>query len=291
MPEVELLDKTEIWIEGVSLSGADLRAVARSAAVAIGLRPDLVYVTDVRDSHLVLDVLQPRVELSDALAKQTELLAAMAAVDGVAVGPHAAVHSRGVLGVIGIPPAQAPAVLAAATEAEAGVRAYVSTRIAVVSTGPEVIAGEIADTNALAVAHALEPEGYEVTSGGAVNDDESQILGRVLRLVSEGYGVVITTGGVGAEDKDRTIEALQRADPTLATATLATYEVGHGRHVKPHVRVGVGQVGWTRIVALPGPTREVEAAMPVVIEALRQSWDNHRSAEAIATVLRDLLRR
>ena len=60
--------------------------------------------------------------------------------------------------------------------------------------------------------------------------------------------------------------------------------------MKPHVRVGVGQVGWSRVIALPGPTREVEAAMPVVIEALREGWDNQRFADNIATVLRDMLR-
>lgn len=290
MPEVELLDKTEIWIDGVTLRGADLHAVATAAATTLGLHRDTVFVTDVRDAHLVLDVIQPRIELADALAKQSELLAALASVAGVTVAADAAVHSRGVLGVIGLPESQAATVLAAATEAAAGVRSYVMARVAVVSTGPEVIGGEIADTNAVAIAGALQPAGYEVTASGAVADDESQILGRVLRLVSEGFGVVITTGGVGAEDKDRTIEALQQADPRLATAVLATYEIGHGRHVKPHVRVGVGQVGWSRLIALPGPTREVEAAMPVVIEAIRDGWDNQRSADAIAATLRELLR-
>ena len=290
MPEVELLDKTEIWVEGVSLTGADLREIAATAAATLGLRPDTVFVTDVRDARVVLDVIQPRVELGDALAKEGELLRAIATIEGVAVASDAAVHSRGVLGVIGIPESQAPAVLAAATEAEAGVRSYVLTRVAVVSTGGEVVAGDIADTNAVAVATALRPAGYEVTGAGAVADDETQILGRVLRLVSAGYGVVITTGGVGAEDKDRTIEALQQADPHFATAVLASYEVGHGRHVKPHVRVGVGQVGWTRVIALPGPTREVDAAMPVIIEALDNGWDNQDFAESIAGVLRNLLR-
>ena len=33
----------------------------------------------------------------------------------------------------------------------------------------------------------------------------------ISRIASEGFGVVITTGGVGAEDKDKTIEALRRA--------------------------------------------------------------------------------
>jgi molybdenum cofactor synthesis domain-containing protein len=206
------------------------------------------------------------------------------------VRPDAAVHSRGVLGAIGLPRSDADEVLAELRRLDAGVRGYVARRVAVVSTGAEVLGGEVSDTNAHVIAHHLEEGGFEVTATGAVPDDEDAILGRVLRAVSEGFGVVVTTGGVGAEDKDRTIEALQRADPALATAVLATYAVGHGRHVKPHVRVAVGTIAHARVIALPGPTREVGAALPVVVEGLASGWGNERFVEELAAVLRDTLR-
>jgi len=76
----------------------------------------------------------------------------------------------------------------------------------------------------------------------------------------------------------------------LATAVLATYEVGHGRHVKPHVRVGVGHVEWTRLVALPGPTREVRAALPILVRGLSEGWSNQRLANEVAEVLKRILR-
>ncbi len=290
MPEVELLDKTEVWVRGVTLDGADLRSLAASAARALDLVGDAVFVTDARDDHVVFDVLKPRMELASIVGRESHLLAALSQVAGVTVAVDASVHSRGVMGMIGTPPGEVDQTLSRATEIDQRLRTYVSSRVAVVSTGPEVIAGNIKDTNVMVAQDIMGAAGFEVTAAGAVVDDEDAIVGRVLRLVSEGFGVVLTTGGVGAEDKDRTIEALQRCDPGLATAVLATYAVGHGRHVKPHVRIGVGQVEWTRLIALPGPTREVQAALPVVIDGLQTGLRDQHLAQNIAEVLRDCLR-
>jgi molybdenum cofactor synthesis domain-containing protein len=290
MPEVELLDKTEIWVRGIILDGADLRALAASAARALDLAGDSVFVTDARDDHVVFDVLKPRVELASFVGREAELLAALGEVTGVTVSPRASVHSRGVMGMIGTPSDEVDQILTRATEIDDRLRTYVSSRVAVISTGPEVVSGNVKDTNIAVATDIMGSAGFEVTAAGAVLDNEDAIVGRVLRLTSEGFGVILTTGGVGAEDKDRTIEALQRCDPQLATAVLATYAVGHGRHVKPHVRVGVGQVEWTRLIALPGPTREVEAALPVVVQGLREGWGRQQLAHVLAEVLRNCLR-
>jgi molybdenum cofactor synthesis domain-containing protein len=290
MPEVELLDKTEVWVRGVMLREADLGALAAVAARALSVDAGCVFVTDARDDHVVFDVLKTRLDLADLVGKKSVLLAGLATVPGVVVAVDASVHSRGVLGMIGTPAEEVDQTLARAEDIDERLRDYVSTRVAVVSTGPEVVAGNIKDTNLAAVTEVMGQAGFEVSPGGAVVDDEIAIVGRVLRLVSEGFGIVITTGGVGAEDKDRTIEALQRCDPELATAVLATYEVGHGRHVKPHVRVGVGELQWTRLIALPGPTREVRAALPAVLHGLHMRWGKRRLADEVASVLRDCLR-
>jgi molybdopterin biosynthesis enzyme MoaB len=108
--------------------------------------------------------------------------------------------------------------------------------------------------------------------------------------VSDGYGLVVTSGGGGAEDKDRTIEALQLLDPDLATADLVTYEPGRGRHIKPAARVGAMELGWSTVVALPGPTHEVRLALPVVAEALAAGRSIPELVVAVATVLRGPLR-
>jgi hypothetical protein len=290
VPDVELLDKTEIWVDGVTLDGADLPAMARAAARAIAVPEDRFFVTDVRDQRIVFDVLVPRVRLEQVAGKQDALLAALAQLPGVALAPDAAVHSWGVLGVIGAPAGQVPEILARASELEHGLRRYVAGRVAVVSTGAELLDGSVRDTNLEAATDVLGGAGYEVASGGTLPDDERTIAGRVARLAGDGYGLVITTGGVGAEAKDRTIEALQLLDPDTATAVLAHYPVGQGRHVKDSVRIGVARVGWGLAVALPGPTHEVRAALPVLVAGLQKGAAPVALAEAIAIPLRAGLR-
>jgi len=293
VPDLDLFDKTELWLTGVVLADVFLPDLAKAAAAALSLEPHEVFVTDVRDDHVVFDVVAPRVPLEAVLGRGDELMRAVALVPGVQLTAEAGLHSRGVLGVLGAPAEQVEGVLAAATTLDANLRAYVSRRVAVVSTGPEVDDGRIHDTNFEAIQAVLATAGYEVVFGGVAGDDERSIAGRVARLADEGHGIVITTGGVGAEDKDRTIEAFEllaanMPGATFSTAVLATYEVGHGRHVKPHVRVGAGLLGDVMVVALPGPTREVQAALPALVQALQHRSAPAQMAEAVAAPIRAL---
>jgi len=288
VPDLDLIDKSELWVTGLRCVGVDLAELADAAAHALGLPGRSVFVTDVRSDRVVFDVLVPVVRLEDVAGREGVLLSALAAVVGVHLAADAGVHSRGVLGVLGAPPDEAEALVARAGELESRLRAYVARRVSVVSTGPEVRSGEIRDTNVEAVREALAAAGYEVTAGGVVDDNETAIAGRVARLLEDGFGVVITTGGVGAEDKDHTIEALELIVPDLATAVLATYEAGHGRHVKPDVRVAAGRLRDAVVVALPGPTREVRAALPALIAALDAGANSADLAEAVAAPIRAL---
>lgn len=290
MPDLDLLSKKELWVVGVRLADADLTALAAVAAGVLGLGPDDVFVTDVRGNHVVFDVVAPSVNLEAVAGQESALLEALRAFPGVTLAPGASVHSYGVLGVIGAPADQAAQIVAAAGQLEANLRAYVARSVAVLSTGGEVARGEIEDTNLAAARELLGEAGYRVTSGGVADDDEELIAARVAHLLEDGHGLILTTGGVGAEDKDRTIEALQRLVPGLSTAILASYEVGHGRHVKPHVRVACGRIGETLLVALPGPTREVRAALPALVAALAEGMPAAGVAEAIAEPIRALWR-
>jgi molybdenum cofactor synthesis domain-containing protein len=290
MPDLDLFDKTEIWLTGVTTRGARLPDVAAAAASVLSIGANEVFVTDVRGDHIVLDLLTPRVRLEDVIGRSDDLLAGVGAVAGVAVAADAAVHSRGVLGILGAPSDQVDDILVTASALEANLRAYVARRIAVVSTGTEMQDGRVHDTNVEAIEDLAGAAGYEVSFGGVVGDDERAIAGRVARLVEDGYGIVITTGGVGAEDKDRTVEGLQLLAPDLATAVLASYVVGHGRHVKPDVRVAAGRFDDAVIVALPGPTREVRAAVPALLDALAAGVGSERIAEAVAEPIRALWR-
>jgi molybdenum cofactor synthesis domain-containing protein len=295
MPELDLFDKTELWLVGIALTGTRLPDLAAAAASALSLRPSEVFVTDVRADHVVFDVLASRVEMANILGRERDLLSAVAAVPGVVLNPGATLHSRGVLGIIGAPKEQVAGVLASATALEVSLRKYVSRRVVVVSTGAEVDDGRVHDTNLDAVRELMTPAGFEVSFGGVVGDVDRAIAGRIARLAEEGFGTIITTGGVGAEDKDRTIEALELLGEAMpgalvATAALATYEVGHGRHVKPHVRVGAAMINDVLVVSLPGPTREVRAAIPALIAAIHDSLRPDAVAEAVAVPIRALWR-
>jgi len=105
--------------------------------------------------------------------------------------------------------------------------------------------------------------------------------------VNNGYGLVITTGGVGAEDKDFTIEALISVDPDAQTPYLVRFHKGQGRHVKHGVRIGVGKVGLTTIVCLPGPNQEVRMGLDIVIKALANGWEKDQLAQEMVNNLRE----
>jgi len=285
MTSVDLLDKTEVWIYGTQLADANLSDIAKVSASVLKLSENKVFVTDVRENHIVLDVLQASVTLDEIIGRESQLLAAIGSIDGVSLAPDASVHSEGVLGVIGAPRESVQPMLDEAERMEQAVRAYTEKRVAVVSTGFEILAGNIEDTNYPLIKECLSAVGYEVESGGAVADNLLEIAGRVSRL-SESYAIVFITGGVGAEDKDFTVEALEQLDPNLNTAVLASYRVGHGRHVKESVRIAIAQVGGSLVFALPGPNHEVKAAMPIVLEGLQHKQDPAVLVEAIAEVLR-----
>ncbi len=291
MTTVQLLEKREIWLHGVSLHDANLPALAAAVAQVLALPKDKVFVTDVRPGLVVLDILVPRLELEQVTGREAELLAAVAAVPGASVAADANVHSEGILGVIGTPREQVEGYLEGARKLERQVADYASRRVAVVSTGSEVLAGEIEDTNFVAIREALQPVGFEVEFGGIAGDSEREIAGLVARLSGEGFGVIITTGGVGAEDKDHTVEALEHLDPQLATAVLARYQKGHGRHVKEAVRIAIARLGWSTIFALPGPTHEVKLALPVIADGLARNVGTDELVEAIAVPLRATLPR
>lgn len=289
MPEVQLLGKTEIWLHGLRLDNADLPEIARTAARTLSLPEDKVFVTDVREALVVLDVLVPRVEFEAVAGKQDEVFEALAGIAGVSVDDDAEIHSEGVLGIIGTSREQAAKAVAEARRMEEGIREYASGRVAVVATGAELADGSVKDTNFEAAVEILGGAGLEVESGGTVGDDEREIAGRITRLAGEGFGLIVTTGGVGAEDKDRTLEALRIVDPGLATAVLAHYTKGQGRHVKDAVRIGVATLGWTTVISLPGPTHEVRLALPVIVEKLREGTSPADLVEAIAGPLRATL--
>jgi molybdenum cofactor synthesis domain-containing protein len=160
-------------------------------------------------------------------------------------------------------------------------------RALVFSTGKEVLAGQIRDTNAPYLVRALQEEGYDAAKGPTL-EDKADTIARAFRLAAEdGYGLLISTGGIGAEGKDQTLEALQGIDTGASLPYILRFRKGQGRHHKGGVRIGVGHLGNALIVSLPGPHDEVCLAWPVLKQGLEAHWDKQTLAENLAEVLRN----
>ncbi len=89
--------------------------------------------------------------------------------------------------------------------------------------------GQIEDTNKPTIARRLEAEGYSVALGPTLKDDELLIAATMRQTFEDGgYSLIMTTGGIGAEDKDRTVEAVLALDPDAATPYICRYQQGAG---------------------------------------------------------------
>ena len=78
---------------------------------------------------------------------------------------------------------------------------------AILSVGDEVVAGRIIDTNAPWLASVLHSHGVKCTGMASVSDDPQAIEQAMRQWISR-VDVLITTGGLGPTDDDRTRAAL-----------------------------------------------------------------------------------
>ncbi|PXX03284.1 molybdopterin-binding protein [Mycolicibacterium moriokaense] len=291
-PGWDLLNKTELRIERIGLAAADLTEIAAVVAGVLGLPAEDVIVIDARDDVLALDVLRSTVDAYRIAGRRTELLAALAGVQGVTVDDTTSLCSEGMLGWIAADDSAAGDALDRAQVMARQIERTIAMRAIVFSTGPEVVSGMIRDTNKPWIAGRFRDAGFAVTEGQNLPDDGAAIAAALREAGQElGYGVVITTGGVGAEGKDGTVEALLSVDPRAATPTLFTVEQGRGRHTKAQVRIGVGAVGTAIVVCLPGPHSEAIVGADALLSAIALTRETHAVADAVATVLRARLRR
>jgi molybdenum cofactor synthesis domain-containing protein len=285
------MDKTELTIRPITLQGANLNDIAAAVADVLEIDRNHVYVTDVREDLVTLDVLRKYVDALNIVGKQERLLRKLAELPQVTVYENTSVSSSGMLGWIALDGDKMRQSLERSEAMVTEIRRRVSRRAIVFSTGFEVAGGNIEDTNTPMISETLQAEGYAVAKGPTLTDDELLIAANLRQAVEEyGYGLVITTGGVGAEDKDRTVEAVLALDPEAAAPYICKFEKGTGRHRKDGVRIAVAQVGEAYIVSLPGPNDEVKASLEVLVKGLKTQQDKNLLAESIARELRERLR-
>jgi molybdenum cofactor synthesis domain-containing protein len=282
-----LLEKTELWISPIGLTEVDLGECARVAAEVLALGPNQIMVTDVLEDTMTLDVLVPIVEAEKIIGRGKDLLEALASVRGVHITPETEVHSQGILGFITLDKETGNKVLERSRKMSAQIEEKIRKRCLIFSSGNEILTGQIRDTNTPFLIDALKAEGYNASEGQTL-EDRALAIARVFReSAANGYGVLITTGGVGAEGKDQTLEALSMVDPEAKLPYILKFHKGHGRHKKEGVRIGVGGIDMTLIVCLPGPHDELQLTWPVLREGLKNDWSKEKLAETLAKRLRE----
>jgi hypothetical protein len=180
-PEINLLRKTELWVEGVSLHQAHLDDIAAKVAGVLELGPKEVLVVDVREDHLVLGILRPVLKAKQIAGKGEEILQAIARIPGVTLSERAMIHSEGALGWVAVDPEEAWRAEEISAEMGEEIRRRVARRAVVFSTGFEVERGMIADTNYPLIEERLKREGYTVKFGGILPDETRAIAYRLQR--------------------------------------------------------------------------------------------------------------
>jgi molybdenum cofactor synthesis domain-containing protein len=284
--EWDLLEKTTFWVEGAELQGTNLEEAARAAASALGLTNSEVMVVDVQPGVVVFDVLKRKVSADLVAGKAQALLKNLSGVPGIVIAKSACVHSEGILGLIALDPDNARKVVSRSAEMSRQVAEAVQKRACVFATGSEIISGKIEDTNSPYLVRELTEAGYHTEFGGIIEDSATALVAALEAALMNGMGLVVTSGGVGAESKDHSVEAILKLDPGAATPWILKFTPDMKRHHKEGVRIALGRVGISRVLALPGPHAEVRAGCRAFIKGLESQLDDMELAESVATAIR-----
>jgi molybdenum cofactor synthesis domain-containing protein len=285
--EWDLLEKTTFWVEGAELQSANLDDAAAAAAEALGFDPGEIMVVDVQPGIIAFDVLKKNIPAESVAGNAEQLLRSLARVPGISLHPSAAVHSEGVLGLIALDPQAAREVISRSAEIGQAVADAVARRACVFASGSEVISGKIEDTNSPYLVETLTEAGFRAEFGGIIQDSIAATVSALEAALMRGFGLIITTGGVGAESKDHSVEAVLKLDAHAATPWILKFTPDMKRHHKEGVRIAVGRVGICRIVSLPGPHAEVRLGSRALIEGLRAGLGDGALAESVASVIRE----
>ncbi len=283
--KLNFLEKTELWIENVELDNVNLTDLSNRLADILGVEYSKVLVVDVRETHITFDILERFVDAERFFGKKKEIFQELSRVDGFKLTDSSDIHSDGILGMVSLEESEVADVIKRMEEMTSEIQEKVKKRAIVFPTGFEVKKGYIEDTNTPYIRKKLEEYSYRVSLGDVLDDDERHIASKLSNAVLEGYGLIIITGDVGAEDKDKTVEAILRIDANASTPYIVKFRRGSGRHVKDGVKIAVGKSGQALIVALPGPNDEVIIGMEELLKGLNSGLDKEGIATLIANAL------
>jgi len=272
--ELNLLEKKELWIENIKLNNINLNEVAKVVAKTLNLEIKKVMVVDVRENFITLDILRNTLQIEDIIGKEKILLKNLAKVKGLTISNNTCIHSDGVLGLIAVEPEEKAQFLSRVNSISRNIKNNFLRRAKIFASGIEVQKKLIKDTNTPMIIDILKARGFKVERGDILPDNKVKISQEIFSAINEGYGLIITTGGVGAESKDQTIEGILQLDPEAETPYITYYHKGTGRHIKDGVRIGVGKVGEAIILSLPGPNDEARVGIEAFIEDFFEGCDD-----------------
>ncbi|OXT05852.1 molybdopterin-binding protein [Thermoanaerobacterium thermosaccharolyticum] len=284
--EWDLLEKTTFQINGINLNDANLTEISEETSKILGLKPSELMIVDVRPGFIIFDVLKRSVKAESIAGKQKELLQTLQKLRGVTLDENCSVHSEGVLGLIALDEEEAKEMIYKSKILTDEVRNNIKKRAIVFASGEEVISKKIVDTNSPYIIDSLRNAGFKAEFGGILKDELKSTVIALKEAIEDGYGLIITTGGVGAEDKDFNIESICQLDNDAATPWILKFKPDFKRHHKDGVRIGVGQVGISTLVALPGPHEEAKIGIHRLIEGLEKGFNKVQLAEYIVSALR-----
>ena len=164
------------------------------------------------------------------------------------------------------------------------VRAYPRARVAVMSTGDELVEdgrplepGEIRESNRRMLAGMLRETGCEVVDLGVVRDDEDE-LERVLCGAAADCDAIVTSGGVSMGDYDVVKAVLgQIADMTWMQIAI-----------KPAKPFAFGKIDGTPVFGLPGnPVSSIVSFEMLARPALRRMMGHQRLARPSVVAVTD----
>ena len=142
---LNLLEKTELWINEITLDHTNLTDLANAVARSLGLSDGEVLVVDVRPRHITLDVLATDIPQENIIGREAAILDAVGALPGVTLYPETYIHSNGILGQICAGADDQSAMLERVSVMTEELRKNVSRRAIVFPTGFEIQQGLIED--------------------------------------------------------------------------------------------------------------------------------------------------
>jgi molybdenum cofactor biosynthesis protein MoaC len=139
-------------------------------------------------------------------------------------------------------------------------------KAAVIVCSDTISAGQKEDKAGKAIIAKLEKSGVEIGAYDIIPDEKDAIQGKLTDYQSQGYNMVIYTGGTGLSVRDVTPESLEplldRRIPGIEEAIRA-----YGQNRMPYSMLSrsiVGVKGSTLVMALPGSTNGARESMEAV---------------------------